>query len=299
MADAREHLAAAFDELRAMRPVGRDSIRVSASRFRASDHEVVGERVAAAAAALDRAGAADRTPQSVEALRAAVDLARAGRTLYASVRRAFRAEWRFERHCFGAEWADARDRARRAGRAVGAWASHGRAVAEAASALESTGPQSVPRLSPGAWRRDGAVLGGVAGPWGDVLEGFGGFAEAVGLDEAGLVAMDGEKYRTAAGRFASAANAVREAHRRLARAKAEGAQGFQSYAVPIRRRCEPFRRAYATQVDAARAALAGETDRAGTLEARAMDRILAAELEHPFPEPEGGSAAAGSGSGSG
>ena len=289
MTAAREHLAAAFDELRAMRPVGRESIRVSDERFRASDHEAVRERVAAAAAALDRAGTADRTPGSVEGLRAAVDLARAGRELYAAVRRGIRAEWRFERRCFGAEWADARDRARRAGRAVAAWATHGPAVVEAAAALESAGPAEVPRLSTGAWRRDGAVLGGVAGPWSDVLEGFGGFAGAVGLDEAGLVAMDEGEYRTAAGRFASAADAVRGAHRRLARAKAEGAQGFQSYAVPIRRRCEPLRRAYGTQVEAARAALAGETDRAGTLEARAMDRILSAELAHPLPAPEGGS----------
>jgi hypothetical protein len=303
---AGEHLAVAFDELRAMRPVGPEKIRVSADRFRASDHGVVRERIAAAADALDGLGAesgADDVPESVRASRAAVELARSGRELYDAVRRGFRAEWRFERRCYRAEWAEARDHSRRGRRAIDAWVRHGRAVTEAVAAVEAAGPAPVPRLSLDAWRRDGAVLGGVAGPLVDVLGGFRGYAEALRIDASGLDAMDEGEYRTAAERFASAADSVRAAHRRLARAQADGAQGFGSYALPIRRRCEPFRQAFVTQVEAARVAAGGEGDRAETLEARAMDRILNAELEHPLPEPEGGSSrnepAAESGDGSG
>lgn len=287
---AREHLETAFDELREMRPVGPESIRVSAARFRASDHEAVRQRVASAERTLEGAetGAED-APESGRSLRAAVELARAGVALYAAVRRGFRAEWRFERRCFGAEWADAAERAGEAERAVDAWERHGRAVTEAAAAVEAAGPVPVSRLSLDAWHRDGAVLGGVAGPLVDVLGGFRGYAEALRLDEVGLVAMDDGEYRTAGERFASAEDAVGTAHRRLARAKADGAQGFASYAVPIRRRCEPFRGAFATQVEAARAAAEGEHDRAETLGGKAFDRILDAELEHPLPEPEGGS----------
>lgn len=296
LATAREHLATAFDELRAMRPVGPERIRASEARFDASDHGTVRDRVAAAETALERAGtASEESAGAVEALRVAAELARSGRALYGAVRRGYRAEWRFERRCFGAEWIDARDRAREAADAVEAWERHGRAVTDAVEALEAAGPASVPRLSPAAWHRDGAVLGGVAGPLVDVLRGFGGYAEAVRLDEDGLEAMRAGAYRDAGDRFASAAETVRGAHRRLARARADGAQGFTSYAVPIRRRCEPFRKAYATQVEASRAADAGESDRAETLERRAMDRIVAAELEHPLPKPEGGTPKDGSG----
>jgi hypothetical protein len=285
---AREHLAAAFAELRAMRPVGPDAIHVSEERFRASDHDVVGKRVSAAAAALEPATGAGDPPGEVAALRAALDLARDGRALYAAVRRGIRAEWAFEGHCFGAEWSDAREEAERARRAVAAWERHGRAVLDAVEALEAAGPASVPRLSLQAWYRNGAVLGGVSGPWTDVLAGFVGYAAAVRHDEAGLAAMDDTEYRTARDRFGSALEAIREAHRRLARARDDGAQGFQSYALPIRQRCDPFRQAYETQVEVAAAAAEGDLDRAETLDARAMDRIVTAELEHPLPEPEGG-----------
>lgn len=284
---ARDHLVAAFDELRAMRPVGPDRILARESRFRASDHAVVEERVDAAAAALDgiEAGGAG---EAVEALGAAVELGRAGRSLYAAFRRGFRSEWRFERDCYGAWWADARDEAGRSRRAVEAWQRHGTAVTEAVGALEAAGPASVPRLSTEAWRRDGAVLEAVAGPLADRLGGFRGFAEAVRLDEAGLDAMDGGDYARAGDRFTAAAEAVGDAHRRLARAADDGAQGFASYALPVRRRCEPFRTAYSTQVDAAEAAAAGDPDRAEELGGRALDRIIGTQLEHPFPEPEGG-----------
>ena len=271
-----------------MRPVGPDAIHVSEKRFRASDHELVGERVSAAAAALEPATGSGDASGEVAALRAALDLARSGRALYAAVRRGIRAEWAFEGHCFDAEWSDAREEAERARQAVAAWERHGRAVVDAVEALEAVGPALVPRLSLQAWYRDGAVLGGVAGPWTDVLVGFREYAAAVRLDEAGLVAMTDAEYRTARDRFGSAVEAVREAHRRLARAKDDGAQGFQSYALPIRQRCDPFRRAYETQVEAAAAAVAGGLDRAETLDSRAMDRIVNAELEHPLPEPEGG-----------
>jgi hypothetical protein len=298
IASARDHLAAAFDELRAMRPVGPERIRVSESRFRGSDHEVVRERVAAAEAALDDAAgtaAGGAVPEALPALRAAVDLARAGREFYDAVRVGIRAEWAFERYCYGARWAEARDRARRAGRAVEAWGRHGRAVVEAVEAVDSAPPASVPRLSLQGWYRDGAVLGGVSGPWVDVLEGFGSFAEAVRLDEAGLAAMDEDEHRLAGERFSAATTSVGEVRRRLAEAKADGAQGFQAYAVPVRRRCEPLRKAYATQHEAARAAAADETDRAETLESEAMDRIVTAELDHPLLEPEGGAPGTGSG----
>ncbi|MEF8840684.1 MAG: hypothetical protein V5A62_03540 [Haloarculaceae archaeon] len=295
-AAARDHLAAAFDELRAMRPAGPEHIRVSEVRFRESDHELVRERVAAAEAALEDAAAAGGTePESLPALRAAVDLARTGRELYDAVRVGIRAEWAFERHCYGARWAEARDSARRARRAVEAWERHGRAVVEAVEAVEAADRASVPRLSLQGWYRDGAVLGGVSGPWVDVLEGFDSFAEAVRLDEAGLAAMDVEEYRRAGERFSAATESVGEGHRRLAEAKADDAQGFQAYAVPIRRRCEPLRKAYATQVEAAEAAVAGETDRAERLESEAMERTVEAELEHPLPEPEGGAPENGSG----
>lgn len=294
----REHLAVAFDELRAMRPVGSDAIHVSEARFGASDHGIVRERVAAAEAALDGAGAVDGPgPAPLPALRAAVDLARAGRELYDAVRVGIRAEWRFERRCYDARWAAARDDARRAAEAVGAWERHGEAVTGAVESVEAAGSPSVPRLSLRGWFRDGAVLASVSGPWTDVLEGFRSFAEAVRLDEAGLGAMDADEYRRAGDRFSAALTSVREAHRRLARAKAEGAQGFQAYALPIRRRCDPFRRAYETQVEAARAAADGETDRAETLASRAMERIVTAELEHPLPTPEGGTPEGGSGTG--
>jgi hypothetical protein len=297
---AAEHLATAFDELREMRPVGPENVRVSAERFRASDHEVVRRRVDSAATALDGAGSGgEDAPESVRSLRAAVELARVGTSLYAAVRRGFRAEWRFEHHCFDAQWADAAERAGEAERAVDAWGHHGRAVTEAAAAVEAAGGVPVPRLSLDAWHRDGAVLGGVVGPLVDVLGGFRGYAEALRVDEVGLVAMDDGEYQTAGERFASAAEAVGAAHRRLARAKADGAQGFASYAVPIRRRCEPFRRAFATQVEAARAAAEGEHDRAETLGGKAFDRILDAELEHPLPEPEDGSSGNESGAVSG
>lgn len=297
---AAEYLAAAFDELREMRPVGPENVRVSAERFRASDHDVVRERVAAAETALDGAGTGgEDASESVRSLRAAVELARAGVALYAAVRRGFRAEWRFEHHCFGAEWADAAERAGEAERAVDTWDRHGRTVTGAAAAVEAAGPVPVPRLSLDAWHRDGVVLGGVAGALVDVLGGFRGYAEALRLDEIGLAAMGDGEYRVAGERFASAADAVGAAHRRLARAKADGAQGFASYAVPIRRRCEPFRRAFATQLEAARAAAEGEHDRAETLGGKAFDRILDAELEHPLPEPEGGSSENGPGSESG
>jgi len=299
---AGEHLAAAFDELREMRPVGPEKVHVSAERFRASDHGVVRERVAAAADALDALdveSGADDAPESVRASRAAVELARSGRELYAAVRRGFRAEWEFERRCYRAEWPEARDHARRGGRAIDAWARHGGAVTEAVAAVEAAGPVPVPRLSLEAWHRDGVVLGEVAGPLADVLGGFRAYAEALRIDGSGLGAMDEGEYRTAAERFASAADSVGAAHRRLARAQADGAQAFGSYALPIRRRCEPFRQAFATQVEAARAAAGGESDRAETLEARAMDRVLNAELEHPLPEPEGGSSRNESGNGSG
>lgn len=294
-ASAREHLAVAFDELRAMRPVGSDAIHVSEARFGESDHGVVRERVAAAEAALDGVGTASGAePEPLPSLRAAVDLARAGLELYGAVRVGIREEWRFERYCYGARWAEARDRARRAGRAVESWKRRGEAVTGAVESVEAAGPASVPRLSLREWFRDGAVLASVSGPWTDVLEGFGSFSEAVRLDEAGLGAMDEEEYRRAGERFASAVDSVGAAHRRLARAKADGAQGFQAYALPIRRRCEPFRRAYETQVEAARAAAGGETDRAETLESRAMERIVTAELEHPLPTPEGGTPEGGS-----
>jgi hypothetical protein len=285
---AREHLAAAFDELRTMRPVGPDAIHVSEERFGAVDRELVVERVSAAAAALEPATGAGDASGEVAALRAALDLARSGRALYAAVRRGIRAEWAFEGHCFDAEWSDAREEAERARRAVAAWERHGRAVVDAVESLEATGPAPIPRLSLRAWYRDGAVLGGVSGPWTDVLAGFVGYAEAVRLDEAGLAAMEDAEYRTARDRFGSAVEAIREAHRRLARAKDDGAQGFQSYAFPIRQRCDPFRRAYETQVEAAAAAVSGDLGRAETLDSRAMDRIVTAELEHPLPEPEGG-----------
>lgn len=102
---------------------------------------------------------------------------------------------------------------------------------------------------------------------------------------------------TAVGRYEVSLTSVREAHRRLARPKADGAQGFQAYALPIRRRCDPFRKAYGSQVEAARAAAGGETDRAETLASRAMERIVTAELEHPLPTPEGGPPEGGSGTG--
>ena len=295
LASARERLAAAFDELRAMRPVGSEAIHVSESRFGESDHDVVRERVAAAEAAIDRAARANGSePESLPALRAAVDLARAGRELYDAVRVGIREEWRFERSCYDARWTAARDRARRAGRAVETWEPRGEAVTEAVEAVETAGPASVPRLSLREWFRDGAVLASVSGPWTDVLVGFRSFAEAVRLDEAGLGAMDAGEHGRAGERFASALESVGAAHRRLARAKADGAQGFQAYALPIRRRCDPFRRAYGTQVEATRAAAGGETDRAETLASEAMDRIVTAELKHPLPPPEGGTPEGGS-----
>lgn len=289
VASAREHLAVAFDELREMRPVGSETIRFSEKRFIASDHEVVRERVDAAEAALDRAPAANGDgSESVSALRTMVELARAGVDLYDAVRRGIRAEWRFEGYCFGAEWATARDSARSAGGAVAAWETHGRAVAEAATSVRDADPFPIPGLSLRAWYRDGAVLRGVAGPWGDVLGGFGSFSEAVRLDEVGRVAMDDGEFRRAGERFAGAADSVGEAHVRLARAKADDAQAFQTYALPIRRRCGPFRKAYITQFEAAGAAASGETDRAETFESKAMDRIVETERKHPLPRPEGG-----------
>jgi hypothetical protein len=284
---AREHLAAAFDELRTMRPVGPDAIHVSEERFGAVDRELVVERVSAAAAALEPATGAGDASGEVAALRAALDLARSGRALYAAVRRGIRAEWAFEGHCFDAEWSDAREEAERARRAVAAWERHGRAVVDAVESLEAAGPAPIPRLSLRAWYRDGAVLGGVSGPWTDVLAGFVGYAAAVRHDEAGVRAMEDAEYRTARDRFGSAVEAIREAHRRLARAKDDGAQGFQSYAFPIRQRCDPFRRAYETQVEAATAAVSGDLERTETLDARAMGRIVSTELEHPLPAPEG------------
>jgi hypothetical protein len=286
---AREHLAVAFDELRAMRPVGPETIHVAESRFVASDHAVVRERITAAETALDRAGlSAGEVPESVRAVRAAIDLALAGRALYHAVRTGIRAEWRFERHCFAGEWPTARDSAERAHSAVEDWARHGWTVIESVETLRTTGPTSIPRLSLEGWYRDGAVLGSVSGPWAEVLGGFESYAEAIRADEAGIGAMDGGEYERAGSRFSAALTSVREAHRRLARAKADDAQGFQTYALPIRRRCGPFAEAFATQVEAAEAAVAGEVDRAERLAASAMERVVATELEHPMPRPEGG-----------
>lgn len=292
---ARTHLTVAFDELREMRPVGPDFIRVSEGRFQESDHEVVRDRIGAAVAALDRAtGANGDPPESVQALRTTVTLARAGLELYAAVRRGIRAEWQFEYHSQRAEWPAAREQARKARQAVVSWARHGQAVTEAAKSTdeavktaEGANPVSISRLSLRAWYRDGAVLDGVSGPWGEVLAGFGSFAEAVRLDEAGLAAMDAGEYRSAREQFSTALTSVREAHRSLARAKADGAQGFQAFALPIRQRCGPFAKAYTTQLEAAQAAVSGETDRAETMESKAMDRIVEAELESPLPSSEG------------
>jgi hypothetical protein len=281
---AREHLAVAFDELREMRPVGSENIRVSADRFRASDHERVREELSATTTALDRIGTADGDTE-VRGLRAALDLAREGVALYGAVRRAFRAEWRFERHGYGAEWAEASVQADRATTAIAAWEDHGDAVAEAAVSVRDAGGVSIPRLVPRAWYRDGTVLSSVAGPWADVAGGFGAFAEAVGLDEVGIDAMDAGEHDRARDRFGSAADGIGEAHRRLAAAKAEGAQAFQAYALPIRRRCGPLREAYTTQVEAATVAARGESDRADELWTGAMDRIVTTEIEHPLPEP--------------
>ena len=281
---AREHLEVAFDELREMRPVGPENVRVSADRFRASDHERVREAVSAAATALQRVGTADGTADA-EGLRAALELARAGVELYASVRRGFRAEWRFERHAFGAEWADASEQADRSAEAIAAWEDHGRAVAEAAVSLRDVGGAPIPRLALEGWYRDGAVLSGVAGPWADVVRGFAAFAGAVRSERAGVAAMDAGEHRRAGERFATAADTVGDAHRRLARAKADGAQAFQSYALPVRRRCGPLREAYGTQSAAAAAAARGESDRADELWTRAMDRVVTAEMENSLPEP--------------
>ena len=281
---AREHLAVAFDELREMRPVGPENIHVSADRFRASDHERVREELSAATTALDRIGTAEEDTET-RGLRAALDLAREGVALYASVRRGFRAEWRFERYGYGAEWADASERADRAAAAIAAWEDHGEAVAEAAVPVRDAGEVSIPRLVPRAWYRDGTVLSGVAGPWADVARGFGAFAEAVRLDEAGIDAMDAGEHDRAREQFGSAAERVGEAHRRLARAKADGAQAFQAYALPIHRRCGPLREAYTTQIEAATAAAHGESNWADELWTGAMDRIVTTGMENPLPKP--------------
>lgn len=280
---AREHLAVAFDELREMRPVGAETIRVSADRFRASDHERVREEVSAATTALDRIETVE--DPEVRGLRAAVDLAREGVALYGAVRRGFRGEWRFERHGYRAEWADASERASRAAEAIVTWEDQGQRVAEAAVSVRDAGGAPIPRLVLNGWYRDGTVLSSVAGSWADIVKGFGAFAEAIRTDEAGIAAMDAGEHRRARERFGSAAEAVGEAHRRLARAKADDAQAFQAYALPIRRRCGPLRKAYTTQFEAATAAVEGESDRAEELETRAMDRIVTTEIEHPLPEP--------------
>ena len=282
---AREHLAMAFDELREMRPVGAENVRASTDRFRASDHQRVDEEVSAATSALDRVGSSNASTEVVEGLRAALELARNGVELYAAFRRAFRAEWRFERHAFGAEWADASEQASHSEEAIVTWEDRGRAVTEAAIAVHDAGGAQVPRLVLDEWYRDGAVLSNVAGPWTDVVGGFASFADAVRLADAGIDAMDADEYRLARERLGPAADEVGEAHRRLAQAKADDAQAFQAYALPIRRRCGPLREAYTAQVEAAAAATRGESDRADELWTRAMDRIVTAEMENPLPEP--------------
>ena len=269
-----------------MRPVGPEYVRASEARFRASDHGVVDERVAAATAALDGASANGPTTDGVVRLRAAADLARAGYSLYAAFRRTYRGEWRFESHSYSARWTEAREAAERARRAAESWQSHARAVTAAVETLGTTDPTPVPRLSVSAWYRDGSVLGRISGPLVDRLGGFEAFADAVRHDETGLEAMRAGEYRAAEGAFAAAAETVGEGHRRLVRAAEDGAQAFASYALPIRGRCGPFRTAYLAQTDAAAAAASGDLDRAEELEGRAMDRILSAELAHRLPRPE-------------